>query len=456
MADEDNLLIDETGFNKLLESAKEKSRKKAKFIQKEKKEWTIFNDSISIFTGYEQLETVSKPFMYRKSENDTVEILFKKTPFYAESGGQIGDSGKIYNDDFLMEVHNTYKSNFGNIMFGKIIKGKINKDTDYILHIDEERRKLVERNHTATHILQSVLRDVLGDHVHQQGSYVSYDKLRFDFVHYSSISREEIIAIEKKINDIIFDSINIKKSTMDYDNAIGIGAMALFTEKYDREVRVVEIPGKSVELCGGTHVDNTSQIQIFKIISESSVAAGIRRIEAITSKYCYDFINKQLDILDSAKIMIGVKKNNEIKKRLKKIIDDNNRMNKKINELKREQIKTIAYKLNNKIITHNNKKIIFHIFEDETIEFSDLKEIMDIIKSENREIMGLLGIKKGQRINILVFIQNYNNNANEIIKSIMKDINGKGGGNKTMASGNAQIPNNIEQFKQSVIEKFNV
>ncbi len=441
MAEEDNLKINEKEFHSLLEKAREKSRQKAKFAEKEKKDWIVFEKDTSIFSGYEKLEEKSHVLMYRKYENNEVEVIFKSTPFYAESGGQVGDSGIIENETFQMIIKNTMKSDLGNIMIGIIKKGKIEKGVEYILKVDKEKRILTERNHTATHILHAVLRNVLGKHVHQEGSYVGPDKLRFDFTHFSNISKDELLSIEKQVNDIITKAIELKTEEMDYDKAIEKGAMALFTEKYDKKVRVVSIGNFSTELCGGTHVKNTSEIQIFKILTESSIAAGIRRIEAITSKKCYEYIIEHLNILDNVSLLLGSKKVEEIENKLIKLINENKEINKKLHEIKNEKIKDYIGQLQNDI----NNNTIIKIFKN-NLENNDLRIIMDGLKSNNKKVRGALGLINNNRLFLIVFNQGYSIDSSKILKKILEKVNGRGGGRKDFASGSGSKPESIDDF----------
>jgi alanyl-tRNA synthetase len=217
------------------------------------------------------------------SKGDTIELVTAKTPFYGEAGGQVGDCGRITSQDFEMEVSDTVKDPNDIIVHkGKVLQGSISPEQTVTLTVDHGRRLAIERNHTATHILHAVLRQVLGDHVKQSGSLVAPDRLRFDFTHSSALEEKTLQEIETLVNDRIQQNISLQIEEMDAEEAFKSGATALFEEKYGDRVRLVAVEEFSKELCGGTHTERTGDIGLFKIVSEGSVAAGVRRIEALT------------------------------------------------------------------------------------------------------------------------------------------------------------------------------
>jgi len=284
IAREKNLDVDQDGFNKEMEKQKQRARESAgfKIAKNDQTEWiTLSQGEDSEFIGYNKLSCSSKIRKYGFEKNH-IKLILSKTVFYAESGGEIGDVGEISGKDFTIKIENTVKSNNMFIHIGQIQQGQIGKNPDVVLKVDSKSDSAIRSNHSATHLLHSALKSVLGDHIQQAGSLVTDERLRFDLTHYEKISVDEIFKIENIINNKIRENLLISKTVKSYDEAKKEGATALFGEKYGNEVRVVTIPNFSKELCGGKHAKRTGDIGIFKIIAESSVAAGVRRIEAIT------------------------------------------------------------------------------------------------------------------------------------------------------------------------------
>ena len=277
--------IDEEGFYNEMEKQRMRARSQRAFQRDDgqtDKNWVeATSGEDSAFIGYDHVRSEATIRHYA-IEGEKVNVILDRTPFYAESGGQVGDTGRIYNDDFEIDVQNTTKQNHSIVHHGKFVRGRIDAHFDVKTEISDRRIKMTRLNHTATHLLHAALRQVLGEHVHQAGSLVEPERLRFDLTHYTKISEEELAEIEQIVNRKIRENIKLETEYKDFDEAKKEGAMALFGEKYDEIVRVVNIEGFSQELCGGTHVDRTGDIGYCKIVSESSVAAGIRRIEAIT------------------------------------------------------------------------------------------------------------------------------------------------------------------------------
>ena len=220
------------------------------------------------------------------------ELLFLKKPFYGESGGQVGDTGYIRGENFVARVLDTKRVNDVIIHFIKVESGKVNIEEPVDAIVDKERRENIKRNHSATHLLHRALKDVLGEHVNQAGSIVLPDRLRFDFTHYEAVREEQLKEIERIVNKKILESLEVRTINTTLKESQKMGAVGLFEDKYEDEVRIVQMGDYSKELCGGTHVENTSNIGLFKIISESSIAAGVRRIEAITGYGVYEYMNQ--------------------------------------------------------------------------------------------------------------------------------------------------------------------
>ncbi|HAF06810.1 TPA: alanine--tRNA ligase, partial [candidate division WOR-3] len=339
MAYEDNLEIDEKGFEYLLDEARKRSRKDKVFAGSNKKDFVIFYDEVSKFVGYEKLENESYILRYRELEDSFYEILMKETPFYAESGGQVGDTGLIFSENLEFEVYNSYRSPVGNMLVGKKIYGEFEKGKIYKQKVDLKRRYLIQRNHTATHILHSVLRKVVGEHVRQEGSFVSFDRFRFDFLHFKPLTDREKELIESSVNEIITQNLSVDKKVVPYEDALKEGALAFFNEKYGKKVRVVTIKNVSKELCGGTHVEKTGEIGLFRILKEESVATGIRRIEAVTSLYALKSYKELAERIDNLLLKHKMKDIEEFEKRFDKILEENTL-------LRRENEKYFSYEMN--------------------------------------------------------------------------------------------------------------
>lgn len=452
MAYEDNLEIDEKGFEILLEEARERSRKDKVFVGSNKKEFVIFEGDVSKFVGYEKLENPSYILRYRELEDSFYELLMKETPFYAESGGQIADTGLIFSDDLEFEVYNSYKSPLGNMIVGKKIYGEFKKGKIYDQKVDLKRRYLIQRNHTATHILHSVLRKVLGEHVRQEGSFVSFDRFRFDFLHFKPLTDQEKDLIESSVNEIISQNLLVDKKVVPYEEALKEGALAFFNEKYDKNVRVVTINNVSKELCGGTHVERTGEIGLFRILKEESVATGIRRIEAVTSLYALKSYKELSERIDNLLLKHKMKDIEEFEKRFDKVLEENIL-------LRRENEKYFSYEMNN--ITDRLIKegklckdglFVFGFFEGYTIDI--LKKIMDNIKSKEKKVFGVFLTKDSEKVNYIVFSSNTNFDAKKNIEKINIILKGKGGGKKELASGSASVRDFDKNLVESIREKL--
>ncbi|MFP3869498.1 MAG: alanine--tRNA ligase, partial [Syntrophobacteria bacterium] len=306
MAREQDFEVDEEGFDRLM--AEQRQRSRAAFKVSGVMETSEALKSLAaqgvttVFTGYERTEDESvivallseQGAVSQVNAGQRMDVLCEKTPFYGEAGGQVGDTGFIKGDGFTLRVETTQKVP-GDLLVHtcEVVEGTARVGDRVSLAVDRQRRKATERNHTATHILHHILRKVLGDHVRQQGSYVGPDRLRFDFSHGEALTPEQLATIEQLVNERIRENEDLNAQITDMDTAVAQGAMALFDEKYGDQVRMISIGDYSTELCGGTHSDQTGDIGLFKITGESSVAAGIRRIEAVTGKAALDYIQTQ-------------------------------------------------------------------------------------------------------------------------------------------------------------------
>lgn len=432
-----DLSIDETEFNKLLTEQKNRSRAATSvdtddwiYIEKNKK----LSDSTipeTDFVGYNELECESNIVRYRKVKSKNKEqfqIVLDKTPFYAESGGQVGDNGTIENINEKINITDTKKENGVIIHFCD--KLPENVEATFTAKVNKTKRSFTENNHSATHLLHAALRQVLGTHVEQKGSLVNDEHLRFDFSHFSKITDEELHEIEKIVNTKIRENIYSNIQQMTIDDAKKTGAMALFGEKYGDVVRVVEFDKNySIELCGGTHVKATGQIGYFKIISESAVAAGIRRIEAVTSIKAEEFFDNQTAILNEVKALL--KNNKDVVKSLSNLVEENNDLQKQLQSLLREKAQGIKQELLSKVQHKNGLNVII-----EKISFDSAEEIKNIlfeIRNQVENCICIIGaeVKGKPSISVIIddnLVKDKNLNAGTIIKDLAKEINGGGGG----------------------------
>ena len=413
------------------------------------------------FVGYSQTETKAELKCIIKEEkfldeilvdNNNIFLVFNKTPFYAESGGQVGDSGKIFseNGEFICNISDTKKVE-GEIYLHQIEKNekkKIIKGTKYILSIDKERREKIRNNHSATHLLHQSLRNILGEHVSQKGSLVSDQKLRFDFTYNKSLTNKQIYEIEMLVNKTIRLNLIQTEELATTREAIENGAIALFGEKYPEKVRVITFNSNdnnllvSKELCGGTHVNATGQIGAFKILSVSSVSSGVRRIEAITGEEVEKHLNEKILLIEDIKILLKASEN-KIKEKIQNIQID-------YNKLKKGSAKKIIF--SEKEIIDSDPQIYF----DNTInEPGDLKNFSDEIKKYFLNGIIILVSKKNDKISLVVSITNSfqkKYDAVELLKKIVEFLGGKGGGGRPdLAQGGAPFSSKFDELKSYVL-----
>lgn len=337
---ENGLDVNEEEFNAEMAKQKQRARNAAAV---EATDWITVNEGDSQFVGYDEYSVATKILRYRKVKQKNTEfyqIVLEKTPFYAEMGGQVGDTGKLYNGDEVIEITDTKRENNLPVHITKQLPKNV--ETVFTAEINKEARQATAANHTATHLLHEALREVLGTHVEQKGSYVSPQFLRFDFSHFQKMTDEEIQKVERLANKKVREAIALEEfRNMPIAQAKELGAMALFGEKYGEEVRVIKY-GSSVELCGGTHVKNTGNIGIIKILSESSIAAGIRRIEAVTGSAVEDII---YDIQSTLKQAAALLNTTNLIQAVEKTINENADLKKEAENVMQERIKATAEKL---------------------------------------------------------------------------------------------------------------
>ena len=460
-----DLSIDEKGFDHFLNEQKNRSRA-ATVIDTD--DWITSPDlayKINKAQGenkedydpytIQEAGIQTKLVTYRKIKNkgkEQYQAVINKIPFYAESGGQVGDTGQLIAKNFTLNVTNTIKEN-GRVV---LIIDQLPKDTDifehdFIAKIDVPRRKLITINHSATHLLHAALRTVLGTHVEQKGSLVNDEHLRFDFSHFSKITEEEIQKIEKLVNTKIRENIEGRTDLMSVDAAKKTGAMALFGEKYGDIVRVVTFDPKfSIELCGGTHVKASGQIGYFKIVSEGAVAAGIRRIEAITSVKAEEFIDNQSKLIEEIKTLL--KNPRDLTKGVTALIEENNSLQKQLQSLYKEKASAIKKEMIAKIEKKGEVNFITHYLQFDSAE--EIKNLLFELKNEVPNLFCVLAAEVNGKPSISVIINDTlvkekNLNAGNIVRDLAKEINGGGGGQPFYAqAGGSKL-----EGLQSALEK---
>ncbi|MBO8131891.1 MAG: alanine--tRNA ligase [Candidatus Marinimicrobia bacterium] len=454
MAEEEGLTIDENGFNKMLEEQRERGRAYSSFQDKydmKKIDWVYVSGvADSEFIGYENIECEAQIVRYHFS-GDTAYLVLDKTPFYPESGGQVGDKGVIEGKGFIIEVNDTKKANDSIIHIGKLKQGERKIDDNKVIaKVNKELRDATKRNHTATHLLHRALIITLGEHVHQAGSLVEPERLRFDFTHYEKLTDEQIEKIEDIVNRIILENRKVIKTYKKFDEAKKDDVIALFGEKYDEIVRVVEVEGFSKELCGGTHVDYTGEVGYFKILSETSVAAGVRRIEAVTGMESVKVSRTYSKIIKSLEEKFGIS-HKELIKRVEKLIEENKALKKRgIGLINTDDLKIKEVDKQNLGELTVVSKYFYEL--DERM----LMEIADKIREENRNCIGILGtIIDGKPKAVVTItddvISKYKIKAGDIAKEIGSIMGGGGGGKSHIATAGGREPSLIHKaLKKSI------
>ena len=469
IAAEQGIDIDEEGFH--TEMKKQKERARAERLKKNISGWSedlfgSLNTEPTVFTGYETLndtgvvvalsdeETLTDAIATDEQAKEDVLVVLDKTPFYAEMGGQVADQGVLTSADCSLRVLDVKKTPKGYYVHTCVLESGIVKVGDHLTaKVDKEYRMAVCRNHTATHLLQAALREVLGDHVHQAGSYQDGEITHFDFTHFSAVTAEELARVEKIVNDRIFDAMDVTVKEMPIDEAKKLGAMALFGEKYGKVVRVVDIEGWSTEFCGGTHVRNTAQIGCFKIVSESSVAAGIRRIEAVTGKNLLLRANKQETMLHT--VAAALKANNVagLPARAEAVMAENKVMSKELDDMKAKIAASKVTSLFDDAEEVGGVKIASAYFTGTSGD--TLRGMCDTVrdKAVNPVVAVLVG-KAEDKITMAVTVnkmaQEKGLKAGVLVKEISAIAGGKGGGKPDFAMAGLKDESKIDEALAAV------
>ena len=471
IAAEQGLEVDEEGFH--AEMTKQKERARAERLKKNISGWSadLFGEltaAPTVFTGYDTLtdtgvvvalsdeETLTDGIATDDQAKEGVLVVLDKTPFYAEMGGQTADHGVLTGDNCTLRVLDVKKTPKGYFVHTCVLEnGFVRVGDTLTAQVDKEYRWAIARNHTATHLLQAALREVLGDHVHQAGSYQDAHVTHFDFTHFSAVTPEELAKVERIVNDKIFEALDVQVRSMPLDEAKKMGAMALFGEKYGEIVRVVDVCGWSTEFCGGTHVQNTAQIGCFKIISESSVAAGIRRIEAVTGKNLLMRANANELVLRTTAAALKANNLADLAARAEAVMAENKALAKELDAVKAEVAAAKVQSLFESAEDVNGVKIITAYFSGTAS--GTLRGMCDTLRDKAvKPVLAVLVGSDGGKITMAVSVnklaQEKGLKAGSIVKELSAIAGGKGGGKPDFAMAGLKDPNKIDEALHAAAE----
>ncbi|KZZ86028.1 alanine--tRNA ligase [Bacillus sp. SJS] len=455
-AEEEEMKIDAEGFESEMQKQRERARSARQEVDSMQVQGGVLGDltTESTFVGYEHLTVETEAAALVKdgelvseaSKGDEIQLILVQTPFYAESGGQIADEGTISNANFTARVKDVKKAPNGQNLHRVIVeKGTLRANDSVTAAVDRKVREGVVKNHTATHLLHQALKDVLGGHVNQAGSLVTENRLRFDFSHFGQITDSELKQIEQIVNEKIWAGIGVNIDLKPIDEAKAMGAMALFGEKYGKIVRVVQIGEYSLELCGGCHVDNTSSIGLFKLVSESGIGAGTRRIEAVTGKTAYETMNEQIAILEAAAAKLKTN-SKEVPARIDALTGE-------LKDLQREN-ESLTSKLGNleaSSLTDQVKEIDGVKLLASKVNAKDmnsLRAILDDLKEKLGSAVIVLGAANGDKVNIAAGVSkdliDRGLHAGKLVKEVAERCGGGGGGRPDMAQAGGKDPEKLE------------
>ena len=466
-AEELGLTVDIDGFNEEMEKQKERARASRHDDSSMQVQSDLYNRIIgdSEFVGYTQLIEKSSKLLaiVDKEDNlldkytgtDVVKVVFERTPFYAESGGQVADRGEIIALGFKGEVLDVKKlPDKRHIHFVKVVEGELLVGNEYELVVNRNYRLNIEKNHTATHLLNEALRQQVGTHIKQAGSLVTDDKLRFDITHFAPLTKEEIERVEQEVNEQIWNALEIKTEEMPIAEARKLGAQALFGEKYGDVVRVVSIGDYSIELCGGTHNANSSEVGIFKIISESGVAAGVRRIEALTGRAAYEYLRSQENTLSSVEKLTKANSTNVIEK-VSSLQVEIKKLTKEKETLQQKIANAELNNLVNDIKEINGVNVLTSVVESENM--NHLKQLVDNAKSKLENYVIAFASINEDKVNFVVAVDKAitdKYNAGKLVNVLATVCDGRGGGRPDMAQAGAKNKDNINKAFEELLSNI--
>ncbi|MDA1477380.1 alanine--tRNA ligase [Bacillus changyiensis] len=463
-AEDEGMQVDHAGFEHEMTKQRDRARQARQDIRSMQIQGGVLRDLTieSEFVGYATLQSDTKvatvlqngELVEEVHEGKTVQLILEKTPFYAESGGQIGDKGWVKSEEVTVRITDVKKAPNGQHLHEGIVEsGTIAKGMQVVAEVTERLRQDIVKNHTATHLLHQALKDVLGAHVNQAGSLVSDSRLRFDFSHFGQVTKEELERIETKVNEKIWESISVDIDLKPIDEAKALGAMALFGEKYGDIVRVVKAGDYSIELCGGCHVKNTAEIGLFKIISESGIGAGTRRIEAVTGKGAYQEMSSKLELLEDAA--------NMLKTNLKEVPKRIEGLQAELKNVQREN-ESLLSKLGNKEAGEILAKVKdingIHLLAEKVNakDMNHLRTMVDELKVKLGSGIIVLGAVQNEKVNISAGVTKdlieKGFHAGKLVKQVAEACGGGGGGRPDMAQAGGKQPEKLEEALSSAEE----
>ncbi|GAB1791299.1 alanine--tRNA ligase [Priestia megaterium] len=463
-AEDENMKIDHAGFEREMEAQRERARAARQDSSSMQVQGGVLGEVTvaSEFVGYDknEVETVVEAIIVdgelvdRAEAGTEAQVILSHTPFYAESGGQIADQGTIQSAAGTAEVKDVQKAPNGqNVQTVAVTNGELVKGETYTATLDEENRSAIVKNHTATHLLHQALKDTLGTHVNQAGSLVTADRLRFDFSHFGQVTQEELEKIEQIVNEKIWDSISVQIENKAIDEAKAMGAMALFGEKYGDIVRVVQVGDYSLELCGGCHVPNTSVIGLFKIVSESGIGAGTRRIEAVTGKAAYQLMNDQVGLLKEA--AAKVKSNpRDLVGRVEGLLEEIRNLQRENDSLSTKLGNIEAGNLVDRVQNINGVNVL--AAKVNATDMNNLRAMVDDLKQKLESAVIVLASPQGEKVNIIAGVTKdliaKGHHAGKLVKELATICGGGGGGRPDMAQAGGKDASQIEKALGTVEE----
>ena len=455
VARERGLSIDADGFEAEMEQQRAKAKAASKFAAAA--DGGIETDIGSEFSGYERIEEASTiAALFRDGEpvdaiaaGESAAVVLASTPFYAESGGQIGDTGTITSGGSVFEVADTQKSSNANVHYGVLNSGALKVGDTVTAAVDGARRRAIVLNHSATHLMHAALREILGEHVAQKGSLVAPDRLRFDFSHYEPVSPEQIVAIEAFVNGEIRKNVAAEIRHMSYDDAVDSGAIALFGEKYGDEVRVLRLGDHSVELCGGTHVDRSGDIGLFKITSESGVASGVRRIEAVTGDGALAWIDARLNELDGVAALLKSPRD-QAGQKIEQLLKKNRELEKDL-AATRQKLLTGGGGASDDVVEVGDVKVL--VSRMDGADAKTLRDAVDRFKDKLGSGVVVLGSVDDGKVRLAAGVTRNNTDrlhAGDIIRPVAEQVGGKGGGRPDFAQAGGSDASQLDAALSSV------
>lgn len=466
-AQDAGLAVDKEEFDAEMKAQKDRARKARGNLQSMgSQDITLMNIKDESVFEYHQLQEdhaklldiVVDDKLVDQVNGEQATLIFDKTPFYAERGGQVADHGEIFNQAGELVAHVIdvqHAPNDQNLHFVELVL-PMQKGEEYVLKVDEQRRRGLKHNHTATHLLHAALRQVLGTHTHQAGSLVEPDYLRFDFTSLEPMTKREIATVERLVNEKIWAEIPVKTTITDQETGLKMGALALFGEKYHEKVRVVQINDFSIEFCGGTHCENTDQIGMLKIVSESAIGAGMRRIVAATGQQAYEYAVKHDEILKEIQDEVKATKVDDIQNKVVALEDALREEQKTVEQLKSQINQAKASDLTDDIKDINGLKVIAKIVDVDGM--NDLRELSDNWKTQNLSDVLILGTTVAGKANMLISLNDKaikaGHKAGDLIKIAAPIFGGGGGGRPNMAQAGGKNPAGLAQALETVLNEL--